>query len=114
MRKKQAFMVMMASLVFFAVISCNKDESEDDPAVINLRLTDAPGPYDEVNVDIQQVEIKSTQGTFMMNVNAGIYNLLDFVNGNDTLFATAGIPSQPNGFLIPSWKTVLAIDLDLL
>jgi hypothetical protein len=52
-------------------------------------LTDAPGPYDEVNVDIQGVEITGEGGeTVSLNVKKGIYNLLDFSNGVDTLIAT--------------------------
>lgn len=88
--------ITKALALCFAVLyltGCSKDEHQEDPATLNLRLTDAPASFDEVNVDIQQVEIKSNQGTFMMDVNAGVYNLLDFVNGNDTLFATAGIPA---------------------
>ena len=73
--------------------SCNKDENNEKNAVLNLRLTDAPGSYDEVNVDIQSVEVKSNGGNVMLSVNSGVYNLLDYVNGLDTLFATGSIPS---------------------
>jgi hypothetical protein len=52
-------------------------------------MTDAPGPYDEVNVDILGVEITGDAGqTVSLNVRKGIYNLLDFSNGVSTLIAT--------------------------
>ena len=52
-------------------------------------MTDAPGPYDAVYVDIQGIEITGGGGkNVVMNVSKGIYNLLDFSNGIDTLLAT--------------------------
>ncbi len=94
MKKKTirlTFGIVLSCLIIIS--SCSKDKYEDSPSTLELSLTDAPGPYDEVNIDIQQVEVKSNNGSYMMSVNSGIYNLLDFVNGNDTLFATAGLPS---------------------
>src|SRR5688500_5629775 len=84
-------MTMLALLLIFT--SCSKDKDETGTTEFSVRMTDAPGPFDEVNIDIQGVEVKSNQGTYMLNVNNGVYNLLDFVNGTDTLIATAGIPS---------------------
>jgi len=57
-------------------------------------MTDAPGPYSEVNVDVQSVEVIGADGqTVVLNTNAGIYNLLDFTNGADTLIATSTLTS---------------------
>lgn len=58
-----------------------------------VRLTDAPGNFDAVNVDIRSVVVKTDRGDVTLNVNAGIYNLLDFRNGKDTLLATGGLDS---------------------
>ena len=86
------FGLMLASAVMLQ--SCSDDQSSDSGTTeFMVRMTDAPGPFDAVMVDIQGVEVKSNQGTFLLNVNSGVYNLLDFVNGNDTLIASAGIPS---------------------
>ncbi len=93
MKSSISKMYMVAAALVLVFMGCNKDDDNNDPATLNLRLTDAPGPYDEVNIDIQEVEVKSNSGTLMMSVNAGVYNLLDFVNGADTLLATAGIPA---------------------
>ena len=54
-------------------------------------MTDAPGPYTAVFVDIQSVEITAKGSTTTLNTNAGIYNLLNFSNGLDTLIATGNI-----------------------
>ncbi|MBK7958562.1 MAG: DUF4382 domain-containing protein [Bacteroidetes bacterium] len=67
--------------------SCTKSTAES-PNIYSIRMTDAPGPYSAVNIDLQGVEIMGSDGKAVtMNVNAGIYNLLNFTNGLDTLIA---------------------------
>ncbi|MBA4319584.1 MAG: hypothetical protein C0412_14375 [Flavobacterium sp.] len=52
-------------------------------------MTDAPGPYDAVFVDLQGVEITGSGGeTVTLNAKKGIYNLLDLSNGVSALIAT--------------------------
>lgn len=74
------------------VVSCNKHNEAtptDGPYPYEIRLTDAPGPYDAVFIDLQGIEITGNKGqVVLMNVNTGIYNLLNFSNGIDTLLAT--------------------------
>lgn len=74
-------------------VSCNKNNDNSKPpnAVYpyEVRLTDAPGPYDAVFIDLQGIEITGNNGqTLLLNVHTGIYNLLNFSNGIDTLLAT--------------------------
>lgn len=60
----------------------------------NVRLTDAPGNFTAVNVDIQSVTVVTSHGKeITLNTKAGIYNLLNFQNGKDTLLATVGMDS---------------------
>lgn len=93
--KKNIWLPLFVSL--FAVLvfsSCSKTEENgsDGTATLAIRLTDAPANYDEVNVDIQGVEVKGPAGgAVSLNINAGVYNLLDFVNGIDTLIASGSI-----------------------
>lgn len=78
-------MVMLSALV----ISCTKDLNKYP---VNVRMTDAPGPYDAVNIDLQGVELTGNDGAVItMNTSEGIYNLLDFTNGADTLIATGDL-----------------------
>lgn len=77
----------------------NACSSNDDRAHLMVRMTDAPANYDAVLIDLQAVEVTgSGSSTVMLNVNAGLYNLLDFSNGLDTLIASgdleAGTVSQ--------------------
>src|SRR5215203_1965455 len=83
-------------LVPFILWSC--DNHDGETARLEVRLTDAPGDYEEVNVDIQGVEIHSedgnpSQGWMSLEVRKGVYNLLEFTNGLDTLIASAELPA---------------------
>lgn len=61
-------------------------------------LTDDPGDYEEVNIDIQAMEVIYTTDNeeelkmYFNNINYGVYNLLDYTNGMDTLLAEITIP----------------------
>lgn len=56
---------------------------------MNVKMTDGPGPYSAVNIDLKQVIVITDDSTnTTMNVRAGIYNLLDLTNGLDTLIAS--------------------------
>jgi hypothetical protein len=99
MKKRNALLVLttvsFSSLLFLQ--ACKKDTipggAGTNPAAtgaIRINLTDAPGNYLEVNVDIKQVRMHvsddstSNDGWIDLPTNAGIYNLLDLQNGIDT------------------------------
>lgn len=86
---KKVFGFLFLSLVWFA---CSTDSGT---ARLEVRLTDAPGDYEEVNVDIQDVQVNSGDGTsgwVSLDVQKGVYNLLDLTNGLDTLLGSAELP----------------------
>ncbi|HBB91996.1 MAG TPA: carbohydrate-binding protein [Bacteroidales bacterium] len=86
--KKLTFLLSIVILAAFAG-SCTKDVKTYP---VNVRLTDDDGPYDGVFIDLEKVELTGNDGVaVMMDVNTGIYNLLDFSNGVDTLIATGGL-----------------------
>jgi len=60
---------------------------------LNIRLTDGPIDLEEVNIDLQGVVVKGEEGfeEIALETNTGIYDLLDFQNGIDTLIAMADI-----------------------
>lgn len=85
--------IILAIAVSTLWIACKKDNTTGTTKV-NVRLTDAPGNFQQVNVDITGVEFKMNSGTVVnLNVTTGIYNLLDFINGIDVLIASADIES---------------------
>jgi len=84
--------LVMASFIF---PSCSKEKGKSR---LSIYLTDAPAAYDALNIDIVKVEIKSSSdqgddGWQTLPVNAGIYNLLEFTNGMDTLLSSVELPA---------------------
>lgn len=74
-------------------LACSED---NQTAKLEVRLTDAPGDYEQVNIDIQSVEINSGDGNSgwtTLDVKSGVYNILELTNGLDTLLATAELPA---------------------
>ena len=76
-------------------LACSED---NHTARLNVMLTDAPGDYEEVNIDIQGVEIhisggNQNSGWTSLDVEHGVYNILKLTNGLDTLLATAELPA---------------------
>ena len=101
MKKLTLGLSLALAAVVFAVISCQKESSNNSgTSTLNIRLTDAPTHFDEVNVDIREVRVKfsddtlSTGGWVTLNTYPGIYNLLDYQNGVDTLLATGAFPTE--------------------
>ncbi|MEN8156204.1 MAG: DUF4382 domain-containing protein [Bacteroidota bacterium] len=62
-------------------------------ADIQFTLTDMPGEYQQVNVDVIGVNVILNDSLIELGTNQGIYNLLEFVNGKDTLLVDEGIPT---------------------
>lgn len=88
----------ITSVMIFA--SCGKENENVEPnqkktANVSFYLTDDPADYDAVYIDIQQVEItmEGQAAVALQPVRPGIYNLLDFRNGLDTLLLRADLPA---------------------
>ena len=90
----------MKKLILFclaatALFSCAND---DKMARLEVRLTDAPGDYEAVNIDIIGLEVHSdgageNNGWRQLPVNGGIYNILDLTAGIDTLLSNVELPA---------------------
>ena len=91
-------MLMMALAVFIMASCSESSETGANYARLQVRLTDSPGDYQEVNVDIQGVQVHvynedSEDGWIDLDVNAGVYDLLKLTNGLDTLLASGELPA---------------------
>lgn len=114
-----AAILLMA--VSFATVGCKKNaSSEANPAGqqnLSLYLTDGPGIFDKVLIDIRSVKVlvdtssntrrhdgedwdkrgsddQKKDSAFVwenLNIAAGVYDILKFRNGTDTLLASSGI-----------------------
>ncbi len=88
MRKVAGFLLLS---IFW--MACSDD---NQTAKLEVRLTDAPGDYEEVNIDIQSVEINNGDGNSgwtTLDVESGVYNILELTNGLDTLLASTELPA---------------------
>ena len=57
-------------------------------------LTDSPGDYTKVNIDIQDIEVHGARWLDIASkVNKGVYNLLDFTDGRETVFTSTEYPA---------------------
>ena len=97
MKKNISILAAILLAISIAFISCKKDNNTEGSSTLNVRLTDAPTVYEEVNVDIREVKVKFSDDSLntswvTLNTFPGIYRLLDLQNGVDTLLATGTFP----------------------
>lgn len=91
--KKSISYLALALLLAIVFSGCSESEPEGGEANIQFRLTDMPGEYQQVNIDVLSVEVKLNDSTVSLSTNQGVYNLLEFVNGKDTLLVDDQLPS---------------------
>lgn len=86
------FLLFLSACSLFILSSCVNEDGilpGYDYTKLTISLTDAPMAIEEVNIDLQKVVVKGDGQTeeIDLNTNAGIYNLLDYQNGLDTVIA---------------------------
>lgn len=92
------FIAVLSSVIFYS--SCSNDDEQDNNPVsgttdfnVSLKSTSSKSNYDAIFIDIQKVSIHTSSdsaeasGWFELEVNEGIYDLLDYDAGNDTIIA---------------------------
>lgn len=106
--------VVLAVFSFLIAISCNKTES--GTGYLRIKMTDAPGDFDSVFVDIQQVQVHinnngQNSGWIDLNTNSGVYNLLELQNDITTVLVdTNSLPAgdlQQMRFILGSNNSVV-------
>jgi hypothetical protein len=86
MKKQILLFVMIASAVI--TTSCNDDNDSGNAYPLRVKMTDAPAAYEEVNIDLQSVQVINGAGeTITLTTDTGVYNLLEFSNGLNTIIA---------------------------
>lgn len=111
MKNKRPFLfvslVMLSCII--TILSCKKDvSSENETALgpvpagksqVQIMMTDDPSAiFDSIFLDIQKVEVKIEDSTGAehwdtLAIRKGVYNILRFRNGLDTLLATGFVPN---------------------
>jgi hypothetical protein len=96
MKKIILFLIPCAILAF---ASCSKNNDSSGNSSMSIYLVDGPAAYDKVYLDIQSVQVKTSTDASENNwqtlniTRTGVYNLLNFKNGLDTLLGTIQLPA---------------------
>ena len=103
MKIRQITLLIIVAFQF----ACN---SGSDTGRLTIRLTDSPGDYEEVNIDLQSVQVNADEGENGEQgwVDAGEYNMyyllgsLDLVpNEKDCLSRPTATSEEPSSFPYP-------------
>lgn len=84
----------MLPVFIVAVIftSCKNDKSSTVTRM-NVKITDAPGAYDALYLNIKEIQVITSEGKSTLEVAEKPFDILDFRMGKDTLLASEDIPS---------------------
>ncbi|MDP5172820.1 MAG: DUF4382 domain-containing protein, partial [Bacteroidia bacterium] len=93
---KNLRLLWLPSLFLIGLWACDSQTIDPNtaPARLHVYLTDGPGDYQQVNIDLLQVRIKTkgSSGWVDLATNQGIYDLLQYQAGDDTLIVNDTLP----------------------
>lgn len=78
------------------LVSCESESNNSGSGTtpISIKMTDAPGKYDKILLNVDQVEILTSGGRKTIDVDDNIpFDILKFTMGKDTLLAGDIVPS---------------------
>lgn len=101
MKKNHLLLLLIACISIAGFEACSKN---DDPSTTDLRINLTDGPIDELDsvyVDVREVRVKMGNDTLSDDDNgwinlattAGIYDLLSYQSGVDTLIGSGTVPT---------------------
>ena len=102
--QKNQLTIILLSIFSIIVFSCSDSDNSNDntegTSMLKVSLTDNPGDYEEVNIEVLDVRIKSNDDgndengwVSIGNISPGIYNLLDLTGGITAILADNKVPS---------------------
>ncbi|MGE0589581.1 MAG: DUF4382 domain-containing protein [Cyclobacteriaceae bacterium] len=96
--EKAGFSAIMVS-AFCCLLACSNDHEGN--ATLAVYLTDAPADYQQVNIDVQGVEVnvggeQNSEWT-TLQVEAGVYDVLELTGGVEALLGTVNLPAGKIG-----------------
>jgi hypothetical protein len=120
--RKTLFAVLLLTVSSALFLACQKDSSASaGKGKLQVYLTDDPGNYDEVVIDVQDIKINYSSDSLngwqsLSNIKSGPYDILRLVNGKDTLIGDADLNSGkieqirlilgPNNFVKVGGQTI--------
>lgn len=89
MRKSLLLTLIALALVF----SRCKNDDTSSISKFSVRITDAPGAYQSLLLNIKEIQVLSSEGTSVLPVDSKPFDILRYRNGKDTLLASEYIPA---------------------
>lgn len=81
----------------FAFTACDKNDGAGGGTTkVEVRMTDAPGNFDEINLHVKEIMLKSGEQSYTFAAEANWFNILDYrigTNNPDILVASGEMPS---------------------
>lgn len=93
MKLRNQFIILLSLIVAGLFSACKK---ENGNSTLQVKLTDNPAVYQEVNIDLAGVSVKLSKDTsswIELQPVQGVYNLLGLQNGVDTLIGSLTLPT---------------------
>ncbi|WP_316789344.1 DUF4382 domain-containing protein [Pedobacter frigoris] len=96
---KTKFAILTSIVLLLAIgtfIGCKKENSSAGTTKVQIKMTDAPGDFDAINLSVKEVVLVSAGKPYSFEVDRGIFNILDFRIGTarpDILIADGEMPS---------------------
>ena len=83
----------LAAVALLGLASCSKSNDAANTSKLEVRLTDAPGDFQSVVLDVNQIEVhlkdeSSPDGWKMLSFTPQAINVLDYVNGKSALLVS--------------------------
>lgn len=87
--------IILLIICFFGLISCKKSKETEAFGNIVFRLTDSPGEFEHVYLDIDKIEINHSEKGWITISDAmnGNIDILAYNNGSDTLISNSTLPA---------------------
>lgn len=86
-------LLLCALALTLSIYACKKGSDTAATTRVTVKMTDAPGAFDAVIVNIKSVVVVTDKGETILNVGGGPIDILRFRMGKDTILADQDIPS---------------------
>lgn len=86
------FLIIPVFLIAVAFTAC-QDDNSSSVTKFSVKMTDAPGAYQSLMLNVKEIQVLTSEGTTTMPVGTTPFDILDFRMGKDTLLASQDIPA---------------------
>lgn len=70
-----AVFVVIGMIAFYG---CKKNESSQGTTKVQIKMTDAPGNFDKINLSVKEIVLVSGDKPYVFAASTGIFDILDF------------------------------------